>query len=218
MFKYVLIFTLLVELTSGYINIYPSFFYEELPKEGLNKSFVLTNRTKEEIRYRLYIEDKILEKEEMEIEIYPKSITLSPREEKKVKIAIKPNVLLEKGIYNRILVVKEVPMPLSKRKNILTEFKMNLGLYYGDVELILKIDTEETKEGLKLKLENNGEKVGLLNIYIKEKKEENFIDSFVLRKKESYEKIITSVQEGSYLLIRDEKGKEIKKILVKGVR
>ncbi|MGL5123372.1 MAG: hypothetical protein ACRC6K_04320 [Fusobacteriaceae bacterium] len=228
MFKYMLMYALSVISIFGYINIYPSFFYEKLPKEGLTKSFVLTNRTKEKIRYRLYIENKVLEKE-MTIEVYPKSITLSPQEEKEVKIAIKPSPLLKEGVYNKILVVKEVPIPLQKKKSILTEFKMNLGLYYGNIELLLNFETEETKDGIEIKIKNNGERVGLLNIYLKEikskenkksKKEiknEKFIDSIILKKDETYIKKINGVKKNEVIIIKEENEKEIKKIIVKGV-
>ncbi|MGL5316409.1 MAG: hypothetical protein ACRC92_24345, partial [Peptostreptococcaceae bacterium] len=104
MLKIISVFLLLIQSIYGYINIYPSFFYEELKKSGVTQTFVLTNRTYEEIRYRLYIEENVLLKNDIEVEVYPKSITLSPFENKEVKLLLKPNMSLKDGVYKKTLV------------------------------------------------------------------------------------------------------------------
>ncbi|MGL5312836.1 MAG: hypothetical protein ACRC92_06285 [Peptostreptococcaceae bacterium] len=216
MLKIISIFLLFIQLIYGYINIYPSFFYEELKKSGVTQTFVLTNRTDEEIRYRLYIEENILIKNDIEVEVYPKSITLSPFENKEVKLLIKPNFSLKDGLYKKTLVIKEVPIPRKRRKEILTEFKMNLGFYYGDVPLLLNFDLDIKKELAQLSIKNDGERVGILNIYRQNKKEEEFIDSFIVRKGEVYLKELPLTKDKQTLIIKDRENREIKKIILKG--
>lgn len=216
MLKIISIFLLFMQLIYGYINIYPSFFYEELKKSGVTQAFVLTNRTDEEIRYRLYFEENILIKNDIEVEIYPKSITLSSFENKEVKLLIKPNTTLKDGVYKKTLVIKEVPIPRKRRKEILTEFKMNLGFYYGDVPLLLNFDLDIKKELAQLSIKNDGERVGILNIYRQNKKEEEFIDSFIVRKGEVYLKELPLTKDKQTLIIKDRENREIKKIILKG--
>ncbi|MGL5639769.1 MAG: hypothetical protein ACRCW7_10620, partial [Cetobacterium sp.] len=155
-------------------------------------------------------------KNDIEVEVYPKSITLSPFENKEVKLLIKPNSSLKDGVYKKTLVIKEVPIPRKRRKEILTEFKMNLGFYYGDVPLLLNFDLDIKKELAQLSIKNDGERVGILNIYRQNKKEEEFIDSFIVRKGEVYLKELPLTKDKQTLIIKDRENREIKKIILKG--
>ncbi|MGL5725169.1 hypothetical protein [Cetobacterium sp.] len=216
MLKVISIFILLLQYTYGYINIYPSFFYEELRKEGISKIFTLTNRTNRPLRYRLYFEDNIVETENINLEIYPKSITLLPFENKEFKIYMEPTYSLKKGIYNGKLVIKEVHIPREEKKDILTEFKMNLGVYYGNIPLLLEIETKNMNDIVELKIRNNSNRTGLLSLYRYDKKEENFLDSFILRKDDIYTKEIKKLKNKQLFVLKDEKGVELEKIIVEG--
>lgn len=218
MLKIISIFTLIWELTYGYINIYPSFFLKELKNEGTTETFVLSNRTNDEVRYRLYIEENITNENNINVEIYPKSITLSPLEQKEVKVLIKPILPLQYGNYTKKLVVKEILIPNKRKKKILTEFKMNLELYYGNIPLKIESQFEFKKNNLKLDLKNTGDKIAVLNIYMQENTEENFIDSLILRKNDCYSNEVFLKGSEKALIIRDENGKEIKKIQLEGMK
>ena len=55
--KMSLIYLLIFKLSLGYINIYPTFIYENLNNENAANTLVLTNTTDKTLRYRLYLEE-----------------------------------------------------------------------------------------------------------------------------------------------------------------
>lgn len=118
----------------GYINIYPISFEKEINK-GAFEEFVLYNKTNKTKRYRIFVE-KGEDKNSMAewIEIYPKSIILSPAEEKSFKMLVRAPEGSSKGEYKAKLVIKEVsqPTPLmtqqerERKQKFLTMLKINL--------------------------------------------------------------------------------------------
>lgn len=127
-------------LSFSYINIYPTEFNERIDNDGVYKTFKLYNSTSNNIRYRIYVEDN----EELEnsmknfIEIYPKSITLNPLEEKEFKIFVKAPENSKNGKYSAKLVVKEIEIPsnekLENTNKFLTIFKLKMTGYVGEKE------------------------------------------------------------------------------------
>lgn len=105
---YILILLLMSINALGYINIYPSKFEKSI-KEETYEEFTLYNRTQRDIKYRVYLED-IEGKKSMTdwIEIYPKSISLKPLEEKIIKLSVKAPTGTPVGEYNSNLVIKEI--------------------------------------------------------------------------------------------------------------
>lgn len=112
-----------------YINIYPVKFDKNISSD-VEEEFFLYNRTKENKKYRIYLENSEDSEFANWIEIYPKSILLKPLEEKSFKIYIKIPSNVEKGIYTTNLIVKEVESIEKNRDNkktkILTKLKMKL--------------------------------------------------------------------------------------------
>ncbi|WP_448821282.1 hypothetical protein [Cetobacterium sp.] len=112
-----------------YINIYPIKFDKNISSD-VEEEFFLYNRTKENKKYRIYLENSEDSEFANWIEIYPKSILLKPLEEKSFKIYIKTPSNAEKGIYTTNLIVKEVESVEKNRDNkktkILTKLKMKL--------------------------------------------------------------------------------------------
>lgn len=112
-----------------YINIYPVKFDKNISSD-VEEEFFLYNRTKENKKYRIYLENSEDSEFANWIEIYPKSILLKPLEEKSFKIYIKIPSNAEKGIYTTNLIVKEVESVEKNRDNkktkILTKLKMKL--------------------------------------------------------------------------------------------
>ncbi|MGL5208352.1 COG1470 family protein [Cetobacterium sp.] len=133
--KILILFLILTLKTFSYINIYPLKFNERIDGEGAYKEFVLYNKTKEPIRYRVYLEES---KEENTMNswcaIYPKSLTLDPLEEKKIKVHIKAPKNAKEGTYMSKLVIKEINMPKEKKDNVkvMTLLKLKLIGYIGD--------------------------------------------------------------------------------------
>lgn len=115
-----LIFILSILLISinafGYINIYPSKFEKDI-KEGAYEEFTLYNRTQRNLKYRIYLEDLPGEKSMGKwIELYPRSISLKPLEEKTIKVFVKAPRDASKGKYTSNLIVKEIEEPTMKKR------------------------------------------------------------------------------------------------------
>lgn len=138
---FIILVYLLINISSfSYINIYPVKFNERIDNDGAYKTFKLYNSTSSDIRYRIYIEEDENSNNSMVnfIEIYPKSITLKPLEEKEFKIFIKAPKDTKNGKYTAKLVVKEVEIPnLNQKENsnkFLTLFKLRMTGYVGEKE------------------------------------------------------------------------------------
>lgn len=167
---------LLIKIVYGYINIYPSFLYENLTNKGVFKTFTLTNRSNEKVKYRLYLEDK--KSKDIRIEVYPKSITLSPFEKKEFKVLIeKSNHKNLDEEFSEKLVIKEVELP-KQNKKIMTMLKLKLSGFQGNLKPKLNVEKISNE---KIKISNIGTRTGLYEIY---DKNNNFIDSFILKRHE----------------------------------
>lgn len=173
------LYLLTMKLIFGYINVYPSFFYEKLDKNGIFKTFTLTNKKDENIKYRLYLEDK--KSNDISIEIYPKSITLKPFEKKEFRVLIKKkNDKILNQEFSEKLVIKEVELP-SQKKKVLTMLKLKLSGYEGDLTPKLEY-TKLNNNSIRIK--NIGSRAGIYEIF---NSKNEFIDLLILKKNESKE-------------------------------
>lgn len=175
--KMSLIYLLIFKLSLGYINIYPTFIYENLNNENAANTLVLTNTTDKTLRYRLYLEED--KYKNIKIEVYPKGVTLKPFEKKEVKILLTINQKIKEE-FSKVLVIKEVELP-GKKKQILTMLRLKISGFVG--ELNPKLQSEELDNG-RIKVKNIGNRTGIYNIYNNEK---SFIDMIILKKNESIE-------------------------------
>lgn len=175
--KMSLIYLLIFKLSLGYINIYPTFIYENLNNENAANTLVLSNTTDKTLRYRLYLEED--KYKNIKIEVYPKGITLKPFEKKEVKILLTINQKIKEE-FSKVLVIKEVELP-GKKKQILTMLRLKISGFVG--ELNPKLQSEELDNG-RIKVKNIGNRTGIYNIYNNEK---SFIDMIILKKNESIE-------------------------------
>lgn len=130
--KIIIFLFILKSLAFGYINIYPLEFEKNIVN-GASEEYTLYNRTNKKIKYRIYIENAEDEKSMKEwIEVYPKSITLEPLKEGKIKLYAKSEAGAEEGVYSAKLVIKEIDIPTmenGKKENkhkIKTMVKMKL--------------------------------------------------------------------------------------------
>ncbi|WP_101474365.1 hypothetical protein [Fusobacterium sp.] len=118
----------------GYINIYPTSFKKNITN-GVQDKFYLYNRTEKVIKYRVYLEKSDENDMSEWIEIYPKSVTLKPLEEKEIRIAITPPQDVKNGKYKSKLVIKQVGIPgvkYEEKVNFMTMLKMTLVGYIGE--------------------------------------------------------------------------------------
>lgn len=136
--KIVFLVILFSKISLGYINIYPTEFDKDITN-GATQIFKLYNRTEEERRYRIYIENVGKNSMSQWIEIYPQSISLKPLEEDEIRIAITPPSSISKGEYRAKLVIKEVEVPRKKKEKkvkLMTLFKLNMKGYVGEKDVI----------------------------------------------------------------------------------
>lgn len=207
MLKIIGIYLILIQIAYGYINIYPSFFYKELKKEGTYETFVLTNRSEKAVRYRIYFEEKLLP--ELNAEVYPKSITLNPYETKEFKVLITPKERLKFGMHDLTLVVKEIGNPKEKNKKIYSMLKLKLSGYYGDLKLNLTGDIKKTKDKIEIDIKNTGQRTGVFSAYLlDDKKEWIFLDSYILKVGEQWKRNYDSDKQYSKIKLQEQDGKD----------
>lgn len=129
---YLFLLFCLFNCSYGYINIYPTEFNKNI-KEGVTESFKLYNRTERAVKYRVYLEgDGSDEDMSKWIEVYPQSISLNPLEEEELRISVTPPENIKSGNYRAKLVIKEVEVPKSKKKEgvkFMTIFKLKMRGY-----------------------------------------------------------------------------------------
>ena len=95
----------------SYINIYPTVFNKDITK-GNGETFVLLNRTDKVIKYRIFFKEYTKGKDMTKWgEVYPKSITLRPLEEKEIKVYFIPPDTAKTGKYKTRLIIKQVGVP-----------------------------------------------------------------------------------------------------------
>lgn len=110
-----------------YINIYPIKFDKDISRD-VSEEFFLYNRTKENKKYRIYLENNENNEFNNLIEIYPKSILLKPLEEKSFKVYIKASKEFSEGVYSTNLIVKEIEdIKIKQNKTrVFTKLKIKL--------------------------------------------------------------------------------------------
>lgn len=172
---------LLSQIVFGYINIHPTTFDKRIDRGGSYQEFTLHNSKSEPIMYRIYSEtdgENSLMADGMEI--YPRSLILKPGETRKIQLHIAVDEKLPPGEYSAILGVRELPV-YEKAKNgnvgvtILTDFRLVLNGYAGDIAPILKTENlklidekdSESRDSLKLigKIENIGKLRGRFEVF-----------------------------------------------------
>ncbi len=162
-FIYVL-FLCFSTMISAYTNVSPVYFDERIDGEGGYKEYTLTNSTNKVLKYRIYSE-KISDSMDMSewIDLYPMSLTLKSGESKKVKMLVSAPKEAKEGEYIAVLGIKELEVPNEKEsKNIslLTNLKIEIAGYIGDLKPSIKIDKIllKNKENLELKITNTSKR------------------------------------------------------------
>ncbi len=207
MLKIIGIYLVIIQMVYGYINIYPSFFYKKLKKEGTYETFTLTNRSEEKIRYRIYFEEKSFP--ELSAEVYPKSIILNPYEKKEIKVLLTPKENLKQGVYSLNLIIKEIGNPNQKNKKIYSILRLKLSGYYGELNLKVNGQVKKIKNKIDLDIKNEGERLGIFSAYLlNDQKEWIFLDSFILQPKERWQQRYDYEKKHTKIKIQEQDGKD----------
>lgn len=168
-----IIFFLVNCLAFSYINIYPLEFDQRIDKMGGIKDFVLTNTTKNILKYRFDIigdDSSDLDMSEW-TEIYPRSVILEPGHSKSIKMYIRAPKNTETGEYSTVLSIRELELPINsqndKKINVYTNLKIKLYGYVGalntDIEL-KDFDIVKNQNLKELKIKGNLENKSLKRI------------------------------------------------------
>ena len=128
--KILILLIIISNITFSYINIYPTKFEKDI-SNGATESFKLYNRSKETVKYRIYLDEVVNKENDMSkwIELYPSSITLAPLEEKEIRLIVNKPLGAKPGKYGARLIVKEVRVPSKKKMDkvqFMTILKFNM--------------------------------------------------------------------------------------------
>lgn len=212
MFK-ILVFLFFTIEAFAYINITPITFDERIDKDGGIKEYTISNSSKKNKRYRIYVEP-VEEKNDMTdwVEWYPKSVSLKPGESKNIKVLITAPVEAKRGEYITKLCIKELETPIQKENiSILTNLKIELAGYVGDIKpkIIVKREDKDSQNE-KLVIKNIGEIRQRFEIYTgKNEKNLEYLDQLRLFKEESKSIIIPKKNIKNIIVIKDQKNQII---------
>lgn len=215
MLKFLLFFVISINLFA-YTSVSPLYFDERIDGEGGYKEYTLSNATRKIVGYKIYFEKKN-EKNDMTkwVDYYPKKLTLNPGESKKVKILITSPKDAKNGEYITNFCIKEIETPSEKggRINLLTNLKIELAGYVGDIPTKLNIDNLKLTNGrLNLDITNVGSKREWIELYLVKGKKSFYLESMRLFKndKKHIEKSIEkNLEKNLKLVAKDRKGKII---------
>lgn len=194
-----LLFLLMFSSAFSYINIHPTEFNKKVDGQGGLIEYNLYNRTDKNVRYHISLLDSKEDSMASWGEIYPKTLTLKPGEEKTIKLLIKAPKGTKEGEYSAVLNIKEMEVPsLEKVKSkntsvtILTNFSMEILGYVGAINPNLEItdfSLKKSKKSLEFSgvMENTGKRSGRYNMFLTDSKGNNryFLGDFTILKNES---------------------------------
>lgn len=215
MLKFLLFFVISINLFA-YTSVSPLYFDERIDGEGGYKEYTLSNATRKIVGYKIYFEKKN-EKNDMTkwVDYYPKKLTLNPGESKKVKILITSPKDAKNGEYITNFCIKEIETPSEKggRINLLTNLKIELAGYVGNIPTKLSIDNLKLVNGrLNLDITNVGRKREWIELYLVKGKKSFYLESirlFKSDKKHIEKNIEKNLGENLKLIAKDRKGKII---------
>lgn len=200
MIKNILLFFLLMFSSAfSYINIYPTNFNKKVDGQGGLIEYNLYNRTDKNVRYHISLLDSKEDSMASWGEIYPKTLTLKPGEEKVIKLLIKAPKGTKEGEYSAVLNIKEMEVPNLKKVNskntsvtILTNFSLEILGYVGNISPKLEINDfnlKKSKKSLEFSgvMKNIGSRSGRYNMFLADSKGNNkyFLGDFTILKNES---------------------------------
>ena len=128
--KILILLIIISNIAFSYINIYPTKFEKDI-SNGAEENFKLYNRSKDTVKYRIYLDDFTNKENDMSkwIEFYPSSITLAPLEEKEIRLVVNKPLGWKPGKYGARLIIKEVRVPSKKKVDkvqFMTILKFNM--------------------------------------------------------------------------------------------
>lgn len=179
--KIIILFLLSFIKSFSYINIFPTNFDKRIDNEEGVQSFYISNNTKNQLSYRIYLEKSNSNNDMTNwIEIYPKSINVDTGETKEIKMQVVAPENVKEGEYISNLIIKEIDNTKSREANkntkvrIFTELKVELAGYVGNLEPKFKIENN--------KIINVGEIRTNIEVFFSNKKDKKYIGSLRMLK------------------------------------
>ena len=128
--KILILLIIISNIAFSYINIYPTKFEKDI-SNGAEENFKLYNRSKDTVKYRIYLDDFTNKENDMSkwIELYPSSISLAPLEEKEIRLLVNKPLGAKPGKYGARLIIKEVRVASKKKQDkvqFMTILKFNM--------------------------------------------------------------------------------------------
>ena len=128
--KILILLIIISNIAFSYINIYPTKFEKDI-SNGAEENFKLYNRSKDTVKYRIYLDDFTNKENDMSkwIELYPSSISLAPLEEKEIRLVVNKPLGAKPGKYGARLIIKEVRVASKKKQDkvqFMTILKFNM--------------------------------------------------------------------------------------------
>ncbi len=128
--KILILLIIISNIAFSYINIYPTKFEKDI-SNGAEENFKLYNRSKDTVKYRIYLDDFTNKENDMSkwIELYPSSISLTPLEEKEIRLVVNKPLGAKPGKYGARLIIKEVRVASKKKQDkvqFMTILKFNM--------------------------------------------------------------------------------------------
>ena len=128
--KILILLIIISNITFSYINIYPTKFEKDI-SNGAEENFKLYNRSEDTVKYRIYLDDFTNKENDMSkwIELYPSSISLTPLEEKEIRLVVNKPLGAKPGKYGARLIIKEVRVASKKKQDkvqFMTILKFNM--------------------------------------------------------------------------------------------
>lgn len=219
MFK-ILIFLFLTIEAFAYINITPITFDERIDREGGAKEYILSNSSKKNKRYRIYVESTEEIKDMTDwVEWYPKSVSLKSGESKKIKVLITAPDEAKRGEYTTKLCIKELETPTEKENvNILTNLKIELAGYVGDIKPKLTVEIKnKDAQNKEFVIKNTGEIRRRFEIYTGDnEKDLEYLEQIRLFKGDTKNITIPKKNIKKIIIIKDQTSQIIWKKILKG--
>lgn len=214
-----LVLLLISSQAYSYINVSPLIFDERIDNDGSVKEYYVTNSLSHKTSYRIYLEKGKENDMSDWIEFYPKNLILNPGETGKLKLYIAAPQNTNPGEYTAILGIKEINTPNVIREgnlSIYTNLKIEIAGYVGDLKPVIEVrDFIKNNDEISMKVKNKGEIRTKLEIYKKNKKEEEYLGSIRLLKgdeKVFSTKISTDNKSPLNLVLRDLDGNLVQEI------
>ena len=186
---YLGIFSILIVVNSYAMSIGPIYFNQRIDGSGGYQEYEIDNDSFSTKRYKIQVipqtnNKELMKKMETWVEVYPKVLTIPPKNIGKIKVLIKSQPNTKPGEYSFILAPTPITIPTLENKNgdskLATvgiqaplHFSMALNGYVGnlgDIYKDIKIEKLKSNNDLKVEITNDMKREVALDILVTDNK------------------------------------------------